>query len=49
MTAGLFGTFQGAFLGTLMGSMTQNTMDAAAGSKSIILCHPNSSANETQK
>lgn len=40
MTAGLFGTFQGAFLGTLMGSMTQNTMDAAPGSKYIILYIP---------
>jgi hypothetical protein len=29
LAAGLFGTFQGAFLGTLMGSMTKSGMDAA--------------------
>lgn len=40
LSAGLFGTLQGAFLGTLMGSMTKNTMDTAAASKSTRICIP---------
>jgi hypothetical protein len=36
LAAGLFGTFQGAFLGTLMGSMTKSGMDAAPPGRSIV-------------
>lgn len=40
LAAGLFGTFQGAFLGTLMGSMTKSGMDAATAGRSMILRMP---------
>jgi hypothetical protein len=42
LSAGLFGTFQGAFLGTLMGSMTKSGMDAAPPGMLFATTCPNS-------